>query len=54
MKTWTRDNRPVVWTVNETNTDRYDLYIRGVLYAENLSFEEFYPLYKSFSNMRDM
>jgi len=46
MKTWTMDNRPVVWTVTEETNDRYDLYLRGVLMYTNLTFEQFYPLFK--------
>lgn len=46
-KTWTKDSRPVVWTVSETNSDRYCIYVHGTLVHENLSFDEFYPLYKN-------
>lgn len=46
MKTWTLDNRPVVWTVNEIDRDTYDLYIHGVCVGERMPFEEFWNLYK--------
>lgn len=49
-KTWTNDNRPVVWTVSETDNNTYCLYVQGVLVGENLAFEEFYPLYKNAVN----
>jgi hypothetical protein len=45
MKTWTQDNRPVVWTVTPNMTDRYDLYIRGVCVGEGLTFTAWYALY---------
>ena len=45
MKTWTKDNRPVVWTVNEINRDTYDLYIRGVCVGEAMAFDAFWNLY---------
>jgi len=47
MKMWTQDNRRVVWTVTEGTNDRYDLYLNSVLAYTNLTFEEFYPLFKS-------
>lgn len=51
MKTWTLDNRPVVWTVNEYNTERYDLYVHGKIVGENLDFEDFWALYKQYKNL---
>lgn len=52
MKTWTQDNRYIVWTVTEGTNDRYDLYVAGVLKYTNLPFEEFYPIYKKESANR--
>lgn len=49
-KTWTLDNRPIVWTACERNKDRYNLYFFGKLVGESLSFEDFYPLYNSCRN----
>jgi hypothetical protein len=46
MKTWTQDNRYIVWTVTEGTSDRYDLYVAGVLKYTNLTFEQFYPVFK--------
>ena len=46
MKKWTQDNRYIVWTMTEGSNDRYDLYVAGVLKYTNLTFEEFYPLFK--------
>lgn len=40
------DDRPVVWTFSENGSDLYCIYIRSVLVHENLSFDEFYPLFK--------
>jgi hypothetical protein len=48
MKTWTADNRPLVWTVNENNNDTYDLYVHGKIVGEGLVFDEFYPMYKQY------
>lgn len=42
------DSRSLVWTVSESVPDTYCLYIDGILMHENLSFEEFYPLYKGY------
>jgi hypothetical protein len=47
MKRWTQDYRYIVWTVTEGTHDRYDLYVAGVLKYTNLSFEQFYPIYKA-------
>jgi hypothetical protein len=49
MKMWTQDNRPLVWTVNENNSDTYDLYVHSKIVGEGLTFEEFYPLYKKYT-----
>lgn len=46
-KTWTNDNRHIVWTVSLDVPDTYCLYIGGQLYSENMPFEIFYPLYKN-------
>lgn len=40
------DDRPVVWTFSENDPNLYCIYIRSVLVHENLSFDEFYPLFK--------
>jgi hypothetical protein len=48
MKTWTADNRPIVWTVNEDNRDTYDLYVHGKIVGEGMTFEDFYPVYKRY------
>lgn len=45
MKTWTLDNRPIVWTITDGTNDRYDLYINGILAYTNLAFEDFYMVY---------
>lgn len=45
-KTWTNDNRRVVWTISLDVPDTYCLYVQGVLTHENLTFEEWYPLYR--------
>lgn len=47
MKTWTKDNRPVVWTVNQNNPNTYDLYVRGVCVGERMDFNTFWNLYNS-------
>lgn len=46
-KTWTNDNRRVVWTVSQTNPDTYCLYVQGILVGENLPFDTFYSLYRN-------
>lgn len=48
MKTWTQDNRPVVWTVNENNRETYDLYIHGVCVGEGMDIDAFLALYNSY------
>ena len=48
MKTWTADNRPLVWTVNENNNNTYDLYVHGRIVGEGLRFDDFYPMYKQY------
>jgi hypothetical protein len=48
MKTWTRDNRPLVWTVNENNHETYDLYVHGVCVGEGMDFDTFYAMYKQY------
>ena len=45
-KTWTKDSRKVVWTVSVNNDTLYCIYVHGVLTHEDLTFEEFYPLFK--------
>lgn len=46
-KVWTHDNRPVVWTVSLDVPDTYCLYVHGVMIHENLTFDEFCPVYKN-------
>lgn len=46
QKTWTNGNRKLVWTVSLNNNSLYCIYVHGVLVHEDISFEEFYPLYK--------
>ena len=45
MKTWNTDNRTLVWTVNENNTNTYDLYVHGVCVGEGMDLDTFYNLY---------
>jgi hypothetical protein len=40
------DSRPIVWTVSIENHNLYCLYINGTLYVENITLDDFYPLYK--------
>ena len=42
-----KDDRKVVWTVSLSHVDRYCLYVDGALYVENLTLDDFYPIYKS-------
>lgn len=39
------ESRQVVWTISANNPELYCLYIGGYLYSENLSFNDFYPMY---------
>lgn len=48
MKTWTRDNRPLVWTVNEDDRETYDLYINGVCVGERMDVHTFLNLYNHY------
>jgi hypothetical protein len=50
MKTWTRDNRRLVWTANDTNGNRYDIYQDGKIVGENLDFDAFWILWKKLNN----
>jgi len=45
-KTWTQDTRPLVWTVSLNNSSLYCIYVHGILTYEDLSFDDFYSLYK--------
>ncbi len=51
MKTWTLDNRPVVWTVNENGNERYDLYVHGKIVGENLAFADFWVLWNQYHSL---
>ena len=42
-----RDDRKVVWTVSLSHVDRYCLYVDGALYVENLTLDDFWPIYKN-------
>lgn len=44
-KTWTADDRRVVWTVSLNDCTQYCIYVHGILKYEDLNFEQFYPLY---------
>lgn len=44
-KTWTKDNRRIVWTVSLNNRSLYCLYVHGVLVGEDMDFDQFYTLY---------
>jgi len=46
MTNMTQDALSVMWAVTEGTNDRYDLYLRGVLMYTNMTFEQFYPLFK--------
>lgn len=46
-KTWNQDDRRVVWTVSVNDCTRYCIYVQGVLTYEDVSLEEFWPLYNS-------
>ena len=50
MKTWTHDNRPLVWTANDTNGSRYDIYQNGKIVGEYLDFDAFWILWKKLNN----
>jgi tRNA splicing endonuclease len=51
-KTWTKDSRPVVWTVTEGTRDRYDLYIRGFCVGTGLSFGAWWILYNLYKKAK--
>lgn len=51
MKTWTMDNRPLVWTCTEGMKDRYDLFIHGKCVGEALTFTAWYALYNLYKKV---
>lgn len=46
MKRWTQDYRYIVWTFADDSGERFDLYVGGVIYRENMDFETFWAEWK--------